>query len=232
MIKFNVIVSDPPWFLKDRLKQSNVKRGAEANYSTMKTSEIESIPILDITADNAVLALWVPSSILADGLAVMHKWGFVHKQSWIWIKVKNNPLKHLSKFLKKQLISSKIGTIDDMISEYTETYWYDHLLSFGMGRISRNVHEIALIGTRGKINKEIKNKSQRTVFFDKNYIKKHSQKSEILQDRLDLIFSNSELKRLEMFGRRLRENYTVIGNESPSCMGEDILDSITRLKML
>lgn len=36
--------------------------------------------------DSSVLALWCPESSLADGLRVMHAWGYVHKQLVHWIK--------------------------------------------------------------------------------------------------------------------------------------------------
>lgn len=234
--KYNIICIDPPWGnFKDKLKMSDVKRGAGSNYSTMTTEQIKNIPIYDLVDTSAaVLALWVPSSILQDGLDVMKAYNFTCKQTWIWVKTKNDPLKNLEKLLVKKLkdnkkIMSDKSVIQNSIKEFmSKTDWYNQMFKFGLGRISRNIHEIALIGTCGKINSKIKNRKQRTVFLDKNY--KHSQKTEILQDQLDIIFPDSSLNRLEVFGRRLRDNYEVIGNESPSCLGEDILDSINRLK--
>jgi len=152
----------------------------------------------------------------------MQAWGFTQKQMWIWVKIKNNPLEKIINILKKS------KTIDDCISQYTQTYWFDDLLSFGMGRIGRNVHEVVLIGTKGDILNRVKNKSERTVFFDK--ITKHSAKPDLLQDKLDRIFPDADLNRLELFGRRLKNNWTVIGNQSPSSLGEDINYSLKRIK--
>ena len=219
---YNIICADPPWSFSDTLSMSQIKRGAGANYNLMSTNDIVNISIHNVIAKDAILALWVPSSLLIDGLRVMQAWGFTQKQMWIWVKIKNNPLEKIINILKK---SKKIY---DCISQYTQTYWFDDLLSFGMGRIGRNVHEVVLIGTKGYILNRVKNKSERTVFFDK--ITKHSAKPDLLQDKLDRIFPDADLNRLELFGRRLKNNWTVIGNQSPSSLGEDINYSLKRIK--
>jgi N6-adenosine-specific RNA methylase IME4 len=216
--KFSIIVSDPPWLFADQLTMSNVKRGASSNYSTMTNSEIAQLPVKDIcNPDGALLALWVPSSILEDGLLVMKAYGFTLKQSWIWVKTKKDPFKNLKKKLKK---SNQI--------DWDQIDWND-FLSFGLGRLGRNMHEVVLIGTRGKIYKNLKNKSQRTVFFAPAQTK-HSQKPEILQDKLELMFPGESVKKLEMFGRRSRPGWRVIGNEALDTMGQDIRDSLAALK--
>lgn len=208
--KFDIVVADPPYSFKDKLQQSMVKRGAQANYTTMTISDIQRLPVQDIcNPAGAVLCLWVPGSLLQEGLDTMKAWGFKHKQIWIWVKIKNDPFAKLKK--QKKIDWDKID-------------WND-FLSFGMGRLGRNVHEVVLIGTRGKINSEIKNKSQRTVFFYKNT--KHSQKPELLQDKLELMFPNKNY--LEIFGRRSRPNWTVIGNEAPETFDEDIVNSLDKL---
>src|SRR5271166_6525138 len=94
-MKFNVICADPPWGgFKDKLNMSSVKRGAEANYNgTMSTQNICSLPVKQIADPNGcLLALWVPSSLLQDGMDVMNAWGFKQKQTYIWVKSKKNPL--------------------------------------------------------------------------------------------------------------------------------------------
>src|ERR1700675_1492231 len=91
---FKVIVADCPWSFKDTLTMSDVARGAAANYQLMSNSDIEQLPIKDlISPTGTVLALWVPSSLLQEGLNTMKAWGFKHKQTYVWVKVKNDPLK-------------------------------------------------------------------------------------------------------------------------------------------
>lgn len=197
---FSVVVSDPPWQFSDQLKNDpSIKRGASSNYPVLDIEEIKKLPVNYITAHNALLALWVPSSLLQEGLDTMNAWGFKQKQTWIWIKEKKNA-----------------------ISENT-----NENLSFGMGRIFRNTHELVLVGTKGSIYSELKNHSQRTIFYAP--IGKHSEKPEALQDQLNLMFPNPELKKMEMFARRDREGYFCLGNECPSSFGEDIRDSLKKI---
>ena len=144
-MKFNVICADPPWGgFKDKLKMSSVKRGAEANYSTMTTKDICDLPVSQIADQTGcILALWVPSSLLLDGIEVMKSWQFVPKQTYVWCKS------------KKQKDNEKL-TIDNC-------------LSFGMGRLFRQAHEIALVGINNtKIYKQLENRSQRSVSFGQN----------------------------------------------------------------
>ena len=99
-MKFDVIVADPPWVFNDKLKMSAVKRGAEAHYPLLNIESIKTLEVNNITSDPAVLALWVPSSHIHNGLSTLKNWGFVPKQTWIWVKTKNNPLNNLKKELK------------------------------------------------------------------------------------------------------------------------------------
>ena len=52
--RYNIIYADPPWKY-DRQKGEGV---AADIYQTMSLAEIESIPVNEIAADDAVLFLW------------------------------------------------------------------------------------------------------------------------------------------------------------------------------
>ncbi len=86
MSKFRAVVADPPWAFNDKLTMSGVKRGAEANYRTLTIDDIAALPVASWCATDALLALWVPSSLLVDGLRVMQAWGFEQKQIYTWAK--------------------------------------------------------------------------------------------------------------------------------------------------
>lgn len=222
-MRFQIIVADPPWGgWKDNLKMSDVKRGAKANYSIMSTQDICSLSIKDISdPDGAILVLWVPSSMLQDGLDVMKSWGFRQTQTLIWAKTKKEPLYKLSKSIKKILKQDTSITIDNLLDNFN----YNELLSFGMGRLYRQSHELCLVGINNtKIYKQLNNKSQRSIIFSSNM--RHSSKPELLQDTLDKMFPNI-LNKLELFARRVRTGWICIGNEV--CNGEDIKVSLSKL---
>lgn len=240
-MKFQVIVSDPAWSFKDKLTMSDVKRGADSQYSTLTIKDIKELNVKDLVDPNgAILALWVPSSLLQEGLDTMKAWGFKHKQTYIWVKTKKVPFAELKKDLFKAVMATRELT-EDVGPKEKKRLWREcataiagrsyllgqslsKILSFGMGRLFRQTHEICLIGTsNNKIYKQLKNKSQRSVCFAPNL--KHSAKPEDLQDSLEIMFPNAT--KLEMFARRSRPDWTCIGNEV--CNGEDIRESLAKL---
>lgn len=227
--KFQVIVADCPWSFADSLKMSAVPRGADANYSTMLNSDILGLNVKSVAdPTGCVLALWVPGSLLQEGLDTMKAWGFEHKQTYVWVKSKKEPLKNT--------VSQIMRELDTNFKSLNKTGWRKYFnskfnslslnssLSFFMGRLFRQTHEICLVGINNKkIYKKLKNKSQRSVSFGENL--KHSAKPDHLQKSLETMFPDTD--KLEMFARRLLPGWTCIGNEV--CNGEDIRDSLKKL---
>jgi N6-adenosine-specific RNA methylase IME4 len=233
-MKFNCITSDPPWIFSDKLLMSDVKRGAESQYCVMNDSDIINLDVKSISADDCILALWVPGSKLSVGMECCRNWGFEVTQSWIWVKTKQNPLGVLEKNLIKSISELKEydfseNNVKHLISEKIKDFDMDDVLNFFMGHCFRPTHELVLIGTRGKYTKMIKDKSQRSVHISPA-IKMHSKKPEELQDRLDKILP--DVNKLEMFARRDREGWTCVGLQCPSSLNENIKDSINRLLLL
>lgn len=235
-MKFQVIVADPPWRPSDQLKMSSVKRGSAANYRVMTTQDIRELPVSEIAdPDGCVLALWVLGSMLEEGMQVMRDWGFQQKQVFVWVKTKKSRYSTTEKVLTnlaslaermKPGSVSKIKDYGRLMRATLRAIPLETTLGFGMGRLFRQTHEICLIGINNtKIYRKLENKSQRSVCFDIN--EGHSIKPEILQDRLDIMFPDA--KKLEMFGRRNREGWVVVGDEVSF---EDISDSIEKLKLL
>lgn len=231
--KFKIIVADPPWSFQDSLKMSEVKRGASDNYNIMSIKQIKELSIKDIAdPSGAILALWVPSSLLQEGLDVMKVWGFEHKQTYVWAKIKKDPLKNLFsssyKNLAKTLSTWIAKEVKSGLSNTFSLFKLSNILSFGMGRLFRQTHEICLLGINNKkIYKDLQNKSQRSVSFGVNL--KHSAKPEDLQDSLDLMFPTYQGNKIELFARRQRDGWVCIGNEAPATLGEDITISIDKL---
>lgn len=226
MKKFRVIVADPPWPFSDKLKMSDVKRGAEANYSVMSILDIQQLPMQRFSSpDGAILALWVPSSLLQEGLDTMKAWGFAHKQTYVWVKTKK------TQNVKQIFFKTAREIYKDLVNQVPVVQVFENFslnlqgaLAFGMGRLFRQTHEICLIGTsNNKIYKKLKNKSQRSVCMAENL--RHSAKPDDLQESLELMFPKS--KKLELFARRHRPGWTCLGNEI--CNGEDIRDSLAKL---
>ena len=178
-----------------------MRRSARSQYNVMSPREVAELDVKSIVDPQwSVLALWIPSTLLPHGFDVMNAWGFTFKQVFVWTKT------------KKANLARKIDPSSTLNDE----------LAFGMGRLFRQTHELALIGTCGKVYEHLKNKSQRSVILDEN--KGHSIKPEGLQDSLELMFP--EGNKLEIFGRRVRQNWTTIGD---GVTNEDVRVSIQNL---
>ena len=77
------LLADPPWSFSDR----NTRGAAERHYRTMSDCEIAAMPVRDIAAPDAVLALWVPDTHLELALVVAKAWGFTYRHLAVWGKV-------------------------------------------------------------------------------------------------------------------------------------------------
>ena len=91
---FRVISADAPWPFKDKLTMSQVARGAEANYKLMSMTDIYNLgPLVQrVSEPDAVLVLWVPHSLLTEGLITMTSWGFRQTQVYTWVKTSSTGL--------------------------------------------------------------------------------------------------------------------------------------------
>jgi N6-adenosine-specific RNA methylase IME4 len=199
---YEVIVADPPWSFSDNLVKMKkpVRRSSQSQYQTLPVGEIVGLDVPSlVNPTGCLLALWVPSSLLKSGLDVMRWWGFDFKQTFIWVKLK------------------KDFALEEDWNQGTRV---------GMGRLFRQSHEIALIGTSGKsVYPLLEDHSQRSVAFDFN--QGHSIKPPTLQERLETMFPTAN--KLEMFARRSRPGWTCIGD---AVTGKDIKASIQELKVV
>ena len=199
MNNIKCIICDPPWSFDDRLQKMKrpVKRSAISQYKVMSVAEIAALDVKSLADPmGCLLALWVPSSMLDQGLAVMNAWGFKLKQTFVWVK------------LKKDYALEENWNLGTRV---------------GMGRLFRQSHEIALIGTSGKsVYPWLEDHSQRSVAFDLN--QGHSIKPPTLHERLEKMFPDVE--KLELFSRRKRAGWTCIGD---AIDGKDITVAIQEL---
>jgi len=61
--------------------------GVNAQYPTMKLSDIKALPINELSEDTSVLLLWATFPQLQEALEVMKAWGFTYKTlGFSWLK--------------------------------------------------------------------------------------------------------------------------------------------------
>jgi N6-adenosine-specific RNA methylase IME4 len=87
--KYRIIYADPPWAYGDS-RSGQGTTGATDHYPIMPLKDICSLPVKNITDENAVLFLWVTSPLLEECFEVIKAWGFKYKSSFVWDKIKHN----------------------------------------------------------------------------------------------------------------------------------------------
>jgi len=220
MPKFSLLAADPPWVFADSLTMSDVARGAAANYPTLTVDQLCLLPVAEVVADQALLALWCPSTLLEDGLRVMKAWGFDYKQTWIWVKTSSHDNLLAQALADMKLKTTAIKAVIRGLAGLHIIHPNGRGLAFGMGHLGRNCHEVVLIGTRGRVGSLVDSRRERTVFLAPNL--RHSRKPNELQRRLERLIPQGE--RLELFARRSLANWTTVGDQCPDTLGVDIRD--------
>ena len=85
-VRHSVVLADPPWDYGMPNERSASRVIPHAQYPTMSIEAICAMDVESIAADDSVLFLWCPASLLPDGLKVMAAWGFDYLTNWIWHK--------------------------------------------------------------------------------------------------------------------------------------------------
>ncbi|HZO95155.1 MAG TPA: MT-A70 family methyltransferase [Candidatus Baltobacteraceae bacterium] len=88
--RYATILADPPWRFSNRTGKMAPEHQRLRRYPTMTLDEIKELPIPQIAERDSHLYLWVPNALVADGLAVMERWGFTYKTNIVWFKVRKD----------------------------------------------------------------------------------------------------------------------------------------------
>jgi N6-adenosine-specific RNA methylase IME4 len=82
--KYNIIYADPPWSYQN----GNVSQGGvNAQYKTMKLTDIKNLPVNEISDDPCVLLMWATFPLLKEAFEVISAWGFDYKTlGFSWLK--------------------------------------------------------------------------------------------------------------------------------------------------
>lgn len=83
---FSTVLADPPWRFTNRTGKVAPEHRRLDRYDTMTLDDICALQVAHVVAENAHLYLWVPSSLLPDGLRVMQSWGFRYVTQLVWAK--------------------------------------------------------------------------------------------------------------------------------------------------
>ena len=223
-MKFEIIISDPPWFYADQKKErkdgAGPTRGIGAchHYDQMSTDDLCALDIQSVAADRCHLYLWATMPLLPDALRVMAATGFKYSTvAFCWVKMNS-----------KRFDEAILDVLQPTLCENGRTVetFLDALTFFGTGFYTGSNIELVLLGTKGRpFAHAVKRKASQIVYAP---LSDHSAKPDEIQHRIVWMYPGVT-PRLEMFARRNLPGWRCIGNEAPDCPGEDIRDSLKRL---
>lgn len=194
---YPVIIADPPWDFTTW--SDKAQKSAKQHYATMSTPLLCDMPVARVAADDAILLLWATWPNLLEAIQVGQAWGFTYKTlGFIWVK------------------RSSQGK-----------GWHQ-----GLGYYTRANSEPCLLFTRGT-PKRIHNGVHQLIVSDDSVhmlpgfeevltarLTAHSAKPDEFYERVEKLLAPPYL---ELFGRRKRAGWTVLGNEID---GEDVFSAL------
>lgn len=104
--QFDIVYADPPWHYNGKMqfdKSSTLKHNgdfkknvfissAAFKYPTLKTSEMMSLAVPSIAADDSLLFMWSTNPHLSQAIELGQAWGFEYKTvAFVWDKMIHNP---------------------------------------------------------------------------------------------------------------------------------------------
>lgn len=186
-MKYQVITADPPWDFTTY--SDKAQKSAKQHYPVMNTAAIMKMPVASVAADDSILLLWATWPNLVDGIRVGEAWGFTYKTlGFIWVK-----------------------------RSVQGSGWHT-----GLGYYTRANSEPCLLFTKGHPKRRDNGVSQLIIDDDSvnclpgfeevltARLTAHSAKPDEFYNRVETLLAPSYL---ELFGRRKRKGWKVLGNE-------------------
>lgn len=194
---FGAILADPPWEFVTYSKRGK-GRSPERHYDTMTLDQLKAMPIGALAAKDCELFLWGVWPRLPDALDLIATWGFEYKTlGFIWLKT----TREVSDANGWPVLDGEAGVIDADFA-------------LGPGYHTRANTEPCLIATRGK-PKRLDAGVRQIILAPRG---EHSQKPPETHRRIAQLVGGPYL---ELFGRALRDGWTVWGNEVPAPLMAD-----------
>lgn len=197
--KYALIYADPSWSYDN--KGSRAK--AENHYPTMSITDLKRLPVWDLAADDAVLAMWWVPPMPLEAIQLAEAWGFKVKNMCLFSWHKLNKLAELhidSRLARAEPITG--ADILTLIAEQTR---------MGLGNYTRSNVESVLVAVKGKGIPRVQADIKQMVMAP---IGEHSAKPAEIREALEKLYG--DVKRIELFSRSDAPGWDHWGNEAPS----------------
>lgn len=184
LMKYSLIYADPAWEYDNKASNG----AAEDHYDTMKLIDMKRLPVWDLAADDAVLAMWFTGTHTREAIRLAEAWGFKVRtmKGFTWVKLNALAERHINKALQAGGVEDFYDLLD-LLNEQTR---------MNGGNYTRANTEDLLIATKGNgLERRVKNIKQ--VIYSP--LGKHSQKPAEARYRLEKLYG--DVPRIELFSR-------------------------------
>ncbi|MCE9858020.1 MULTISPECIES: MT-A70 family methyltransferase [Raoultella] len=193
---YQLIYVDPPWQYGNKISNG----AAENHYDTMSLAELKHLPVWEVAADDAVLAMWYTGTHTEEAIELAEAWGFRIRtmKGFTWVKLNQNAERRFN----KAIAEGELVDFNDLLSMLnSET-------RMNGGNYTRANTEDLLIATRG-IGLERVNASIKQVVY--SCLGEHSEKPWEVRHRLEKLYG--DVSRVELFARESWPGWDRWGNQ-------------------
>lgn len=195
-MSYQLIYADPPWDYKNKVSNGS----ASDHYPTMKLEDIKRIPVWEVAAKDAVLAMWYTGTHTEEAIELAQAWGFRVRTMKGFTCVKLN--QYAERRFNMALESGELVDFSDLLA------MLNNETRMNGGNYTRANTEDLLIATRG-IGLERVNASIKQVVY--TCLGEHSEKPWEVRHRLELLYGN--VRRVELFARDTWPGWDRWGNQ-------------------
>lgn len=203
MSKYSLIYADPCWSYDNK----GTRAKADNHYSTMNLTELKRLPVWDLAADDAVLAMWWVPPMPLEAIQLAEAWGFKVKNMCLftWHKLNQCAEQNIQNEIdtrKKRRKPIAAGDLLTLIDEQTR---------MGLGNYTRSNAENVLVAVKGKGIPRLQADIKQMILAP---IGAHSAKPEECRRRLERLYG--DVPRIELFSRGDDPAWHHWGNECDS----------------
>lgn len=186
--RFRLLYADPPWqtVLWSGAQRTPTQKQGEDHYATMSIDDMKALPVAEISAANAMLAMWAIGSHLDQAIELGRAWGFTYVTDlFYWAK-------------QRQLKPNQADLFTDDVAP----------CPIGMGKYTRKQVEPCLLFKRGKGLRVLDHSVAQLIVEPK---REHSRKPDRVYGDLEKLFGY--FPRVELFARSTREGWSSWGKQ-------------------
>lgn len=194
--RYSLIYADPAWSYGN-----TISNGAAADhYTTMSLLDMKRLPVWELAADNAVLAMWYTGTHNQEAIELAEAWGFTVRtmKGFTWVKLNQLAELRITKALAEGDIADFYDFLDLLNAE----------TRMNGGNHTRANTEDVLIATRGA-GLERKHAGIKQVVYSP--LGAHSEKPWEVRHRLELLYG--DVPRIELFSRSAAPGWSHWGNQ-------------------